>query len=251
MPRYFLELSYKGTRYKGFQIQKNSHTVQGEMEKALKTILRQSIALTGSSRTDTGVHALQNFFHFDSLDLLDAKQVLYKLNAVLPHDIAALNLYSVLPEAHSRFDAVSRRYNYHICTQKNPFLYDRAYHYPYKLEEDLLHQASEIIKKHIDFTSFSKRKTQVKTFHCTILESGWEKTETGYIYNVCANRFLRGMVRGLVGTMLKAGRRTISLEEFETVIENKNNAKADFSTPPQGLFLMAVNYPGNYFDCSL
>jgi len=246
MPRYFLELSYKGTNYSGFQIQFNSVTVQGEVEKAMAVYFRKEINLTGSSRTDAGVHAIRNYFHFD-LDQPIPEQFHYNINSILPADIAIKKVISVRQDAHCRFDAVSREYNYYIYSQKNPFLSDRAWFYPYPLETDNLEAAAQIIREYSDFTSFSKRKTQVKTFKCSILESEWETNKDGLVYNIRANRFLRGMVRGLVGTMLLVGREKISLSEFRTVIESKNSFLADFTTPAHGLFLEGVEFPEGYF----
>ena len=242
MQRYFLEVAYKGTAYKGFQKQPNEATIQSEVEKALHILFQQTIELTGSSRTDAGVHALQNFFHFDTGVNIQPKQ-LYNLNAILPQDIVAKNLVPVSRESHSRFNAVSREYTYYIYRIKNPFLKDRAYYYPYQLNLELLQQAAQMLFAYIDFTTFSKRNTQVKTFDCTILAANWSITYDQFCFNVMANRFLRGMVRGLVGTMLRVGRGIISIEDFRKIIESKDCSKADFSAPPQGLFLSAVNYP--------
>jgi tRNA pseudouridine38-40 synthase len=242
MPRYFLEVSYKGTNYSGFQIQENAGSVQEEMEKALAVYFRNDIALTGSSRTDTGVHATQNFFHFDWEGIIDPL-VIYNLNAILPGDIVVSSLFPVEPTAHCRFDALSRDYKYYIYRDKNPFLADRAYYFPYTLDREKLAAAAETILRYNDFTAFSKRRTQVKSFQCTILESKWEVEEDCLIFHVSANRFLRGMVRGLVGTMLQVGRLKLSVAEFEEVIQRRDNKLVDFSAPGHGLFLFRVNYP--------
>ncbi|MBT9483915.1 tRNA pseudouridine(38-40) synthase TruA [Sediminibacterium sp.] len=243
MPRYFLELAYKGTAYHGFQIQDNAATIQLAIEKALFTLFKVDIDLTGSSRTDAGVHALQNYFHFDT-DLVITNKHVYNLNAILPEDIAVKSIKLVADTAHCRFDAVARSYYYYIYQQKNPFLKDRGWFYPYELDISLLQQAAAILKNHTDFTSFAKRNTQVFTHNCTILISEWSiPADQQYIYHVQANRFLRGMVRGLVGTMLKVGRGQLSLDDFEKIILAKDCTKADFSTPPQGLFLAKVIYP--------
>jgi tRNA pseudouridine38-40 synthase len=242
MPRYFLELAYKGTAYSGFQVQENAHTVQAELEKALNTLFRRSFELTGSSRTDSGVHALQNFFHVDADEMITAKHT-YNLNALLPSDITIKGIYPVPPTAHCRFDAVSREYKYFIYSHKDPFLVDRGWLYPYPVNLGLLQQAASLLMRYEDFTSFSKRNTQVKTFICAIQHSEWAREGETLVYTVRANRFLRGMVRGLVGTMLKVGRGQMSLEAFAEVIEGKDCTKADFSAPPQGLFLVSVNYP--------
>ncbi len=241
MPRYFLELSYKGTAYSGFQVQDNAHTIQGEVQKAMETLFRMPFELTGSSRTDAGVHANQNFFHFDT-ELEIQNKSLYNLNALVPDDISIKAIYPVPATAHCRFDTLYREYNYFIYTEKNPFLNDRGWMYPYPVDMDTLQQAARIIAEYNDFTSFSKRNTQVKTFLCNIELSEWIKQGPVLIYKVRANRFLRGMVRGLVGTMLKTGRAQISLEALRTIIETKDCTRADFSTPPQGLFLNRVLY---------
>ncbi len=243
MPRYFLELAYKGSSFHGFQIQENAQTVQSAVEQAMLTLYRASIALTGSSRTDAGVHARQNYFHFDT-NLPVVSKHIYNLNALLPSSISILSLKKVADTAHCRFDAKAREYQYYIYQYKDPFMQDRGWYYPFELDIDLLQQAASMIKEYTDFTSFAKRNTQVFTHNCNIERSQWEKSkESHYIYTVRANRFLRGMVRGLVGTMLKVGRSKISLETFEQIILAKDAAKADFSTPPQGLFLNKVMFP--------
>ncbi len=241
MSRYFIELSYKGTNYSGFQSQHNANTVQAEVEKAFAILQKENVILTGSSRTDAGVHALQNFFHFDFNGEVHP-QFRYKMNAILPNDIVIRNIRAVNDDAHCRFDAVSREYRYYIYRSKDPFLEDRAFYFPYKLDEAVLNETAGIIKEYNDFTSFSKRKTQVKTFRCRIEESAWNQEDSCLVYKVKANRFLRGMVRGLVGTMLKAGRNKISVAEFRNIIEARDCTKASFSVPPQGLFLSSVHF---------
>ncbi len=243
MPRYFLEVSYKGTAYSGFQSQHNANTIQAEIEKAFEVLQREKVILTGSSRTDTGVHALQNFFHFDYNGTIHP-HFRYKMNAILPPDIVIHQIRPVNDEAHCRFDAVSRLYRYYIYRSKDPFLQDRAYYFPYKLDIDLLNEAASIIKEYNDFTSFSKRKTQVKSFTCNIMDSEWFMEDNCLVYKVKANRFLRGMVRGLVGTMLKLGRNKISIDEFRAIIESKDCTRASFSVPPHGLFLAEVGFAG-------
>jgi tRNA pseudouridine38-40 synthase len=244
MSRYFLEVSYKGTNYSGFQSQKNANSIQEEVEKAFEILHKEKVILTGSSRTDTGVHALQNFFHFDFEKPLNP-QLVYKINAILPDDIVVKSITQVDPDAHCRFDATSREYKYFIYRQKDPFLKDRAFYYPYKINLDKLQQAAAIIREYQDFTSFSKRNTQVKTFICQIQQSEWIYKEECLVYNIKANRFLRGMVRALTATMLKVGRETISLREFRRIIEAKDCTQASFAVPPHGLFLIAVEYPGS------
>lgn len=240
MPRFFIEVSYKGTRYAGFQIQHNANSIQAEIEKALQIFYKQKFELTGSSRTDAGVHAFQNYFHFDTeVPVLDD---VYNLNAILPVDIVISRIFKVNENAHCRFDAVSREYHYYIYQHKNPFLLDRAYYVPYSVNIGLMQQAAKEILNHIDFTSFAKRNTQVKSFLCNIQTSEWVEETGCLIYKIKGNRFLRGMVKGLVGTMLLTGRNKLSIEEFKSIIEAKDCTKADFSVPPDGLFLYKVEF---------
>jgi tRNA pseudouridine38-40 synthase len=241
MPRYFLEVAYKGTNYNGFQIQQNANTIQAEVEKSLQTLFKQNFDLTGSSRTDAGVHALQNFFHFDTDIVITAKHI-YNLNAIIPNDIIVKKITQVADDKHCRFAAESREYKYHIYTSKNPFLEDRAYYFPYKLDVDLLHQAAAILLTYTDFTSFSKKHTQVNNFNCNIFISRWIEQNDCLVFNVKSNRFLRGMVRALVATMLKVGRGQITIEQFKNIIESKDCASAFFDTPAHGLFLVKVDY---------
>lgn len=242
MSRYFLELAYKGTAYSGFQSQKNANTIQAEIEKAFEILQKARVNMVGSSRTDTGVHAMQNFFHFDIEEELHPHFV-YKMNAILPADIVVKNIFSVPGESHCRFDALSREYHYCIYRSKDPFLRERAYYFPYKINSENLKNAAQLIKTYSDFTSFSKRKTQVKTFTCRILESEWDCQDSILVYRVKANRFLRGMVRALVATMLQIGREKISLEQFKEIIESKDSSRALFGAPSHGLFLVKVEYP--------
>ncbi|MEP7165720.1 MAG: tRNA pseudouridine(38-40) synthase TruA [Ferruginibacter sp.] len=244
MSRFFIEVSYKGTSYAGFQAQKNANTIQDEVEKALLVYFKENFMLTGSSRTDAGVHALQNFFHFDFefTTIPDWEKVVYHLNAILPADIVVKAVLAVKDDAHCRFDAQYRTYEYTLYMYKDPFLEDRGYFYPYKLNMGLLNAAASIIKETTGFESFSKRNTQVRTFNCSIYESEWMLKEGMIIYRVSANRFLRGMVRGLVGTMLKVGRERTSIEEFIRIIESHDPTLVDFAVPPQGLKLLQVVY---------
>lgn len=242
MPRYFLELAYKGTRYSGFQSQENANTIQSEVEKAFRVLQKTPVAMTGSSRTDAGVHALQNFFHFDFDEAINP-QFIHKMNAILPGDIVLKSLKEVAADAHCRFDALSREYNYYIYRSKDPFMEDRAYYFPYRIDTELLNQAASILKEYTDFTSFSKRNTQVKTFQCRLFDSYWAVSGDRLIYTVRANRFLRGMVRALVATMLKVGTGKLSLDEFRQVIELRDCTKASFASPGHGLFLVKVEFP--------
>ena len=246
MSRYFLELSYRGTNYSGFQVQENAPTIQSEIENALQIFFKQRFNLTGSSRTDAGVHANQNYFHFDTQIEITQKD-LYNLNAILPSDIVAKSISIVKGNAHCRFDAISREYEYFIYPSKDPFKADRAWFYPFALDISLLQEAAEALLLYNDFTSFSKRNTQVNNFNCSIAYSTWRQENDCLVYSVKANRFLRGMVRGLVGTMLKAGRKIITIDQFKEIIEAKNCSRADFTSPAHGLFLKAVNYTEQIF----
>lgn len=245
MSRYFIEVAYNGAQYSGFQIQPNAKSIQAEIQKALKILFKQDFSLSCSSRTDAGVHAVGNYFHFDT-ECLPKNEILakyiYNLNAILPNDIVVKSIYQVADTAHSRFDAKSRSYQYSVYQLKDPFVSDRAYYYPYNLDIEKLQAAAKILKEYQDFTSFSKKNTQVKTFNCSIIKSEWSVQNNLTIYNVEANRFLRGMVRGLVGTMLKVGTGKTSLEAFRNIIESKNCSGADFSAPAHGLFLLKVLY---------
>ena len=240
MPLYLLEVAYKGTNYAGFQIQQNANTIQAEVEKALSIYYKEKFELTGSSRTDSGVHALQNFFHFNT-SILISNQV-YHLNAILPFDIVVKNISQISDDFHCRFKATSRLYEYHIYQSKNPFLKEVAYFYPYNLDVQKMNKAAELLLHNNDFTSFSKKNTQAFTNNCSIISSQWYLLNDQLIYRVQANRFLRGMVKSLVATMLQVGTKKISLEAFNQIILSKNPNKANFSAPSHGLFLVEVKY---------
>lgn len=242
MPRYFLEVAYKGNNYSGFQIQENANSIQQEVERALEIFFRQRIVLTGSSRTDGGVHALQNYFHFDYEGVIETR-VIYNINAILPADICIKGACPVAPDAHCRFDALSREYRYYVYRKKNPFLTDRAYFFPYTLDREKLGAAAALVPLYREFASFAKRNSQAKTYDCSIWQSNWQEENDCLVYRVVANRFLRGMVRGLVGTMLQVGRGKISVDDFEDILRKKDNQQADFSVPGHGLFLVRVDFP--------
>jgi tRNA pseudouridine38-40 synthase len=246
MPRYFIEVAYKGTRYAGFQKQDNANTIQAELEKALAIYFRVAVDLTGSSRTDAGVHARQNFFHFDTMAInaaSDLEKARYHLNAILPADIVVNSLFPVEDDAHCRFDALYRIYEYQVYRKKDPFLQDQGYYYPYKVNLDLLQEAAKELLNHTDFESFAKRNSQVFTYNCTIISSEWRFEGDLLIYKVQANRFLRGMVKGLVGTMLKAATRGKTIHDFRNIILAKDSSRAEFAVPSQGLTLITVGYP--------
>src|SRR5579862_6777454 len=245
MSRYFLEVSYKGTSYSGFQVQANAGSIQAEIEKAFLVFFRKPVIMTGASRTDTGVHARQNYFHFDFDDQI-AHDKVYRLNAILPGDICIKGVFAVPENAHCRYDAESREYRYYIYDKKDPFQTDRAYFYPYPLDWSALEEAASRLKEFNDFTSFSKRNTQVNHFRCNIFESHWVKQEAHSYYRIRANRFLRGMVRGLTGTMLLVGRGLLTVSEFEEILEGKDSSRVNFNVPAKGLFLERIKYPEGY-----
>ncbi|HVG41425.1 MAG TPA: tRNA pseudouridine(38-40) synthase TruA [Chitinophagaceae bacterium] len=246
MPRYFLEVAYKGTRYSGFQVQQNAVTIQSEIEKAFNILHRRPLLLTGSSRTDAGVHALQNYFHFDDEEGLNG-QFLYKMNAILPDDIVIKALHIMQAGAHCRFDAVSREYEYRIYRSKNPFLKGIAMYYPYKLNREAMQVAANEVLKQTHFFAFSKSNTQVTNFNCRIIKSSWIETEEVSIYTIEANRFLRGMVRMLTASILQVGRGRLSVDEFSDYFKAPFQ-KSTYLVPPDGLFLKNVNYPLNFFN---
>lgn len=247
MSRYFLELAYRGTRFSGFQIQENATTVQSEVEKAFAILHRQPVIMTGSSRTDAGVHALQNYFHFDFPGAVH-EQFLYKMNAILPSDIVIRNLYRMPAEAHSRFDALSRAYEYRVHRVKNPFREGLSLFYPYKLDLAAMSEAANSVLEQEDFFAFAKTNTQVKNFRCRITLSRWHVQQDELMYEIEGNRFLRGMVRLLTASQLRVGRGKMSLEEFKSLFGGRK--KSGVSVPAQGLFLKAVRYPENFFPAS-
>ena len=241
--RYFVELAYRGTNFNGFQIQPNGITVEGELEKALSIVLRQPIDVTGSSRTDTGVHALQQFVHFEvDFQVVELVQLKYRLNKMLGKDIQTKAIFEVAQDKHARFDAVSRKYEYRIIQEKDIFLQSLAYFYHGKTDIDKMNEAAKLLLVHADFQCFSKVNTEVNHFECTIEEAYWQQRQNQLIFTIKANRFLRGMVRAVVGTLLEVGEGKISLTDFQAVLDSKNRSKAGRAVPPEGLFLVEVNY---------
>lgn len=239
MQRYFIEVAYMGTNYSGFQTQQNAKTIQFEVELALKILCKEAILLTGSSRTDAGVHAIQNFFHTESKIVFTQRHI-YHLNAILPPQIVIKNIYAVSDTAHCRFDATARRYEYHIVRKKHPLLQDRSFYYPYTLDINLLEEMAIRLKSITDFKSFAKRHSQVNNFNCQIQASFWKMQDDLLIYTVQGNRFLRGMVRGLTGTMLKLAKQKTGADALVQIADAKDCAFADFSVPGKGLFLTSV-----------
>jgi tRNA pseudouridine38-40 synthase len=242
MPRYFIEVRYKGTQFSGFQIQDKGVTIQGEINRALQILLKTEIITVTSSRTDAGVHASQNFLHIDLQQPFNPK-LLYNLNALLPADIVVVGIYPVNEHSHSRFDAMARDYVYHIIYHKDPFRREFSYFYPFPLDLELLQKASQILCETSDFTSLSKRHTDTHTNICRLHYAKWVEQDQMLTFNVSANRFLRGMVRAMVATQLQVGRGIITLEQFQQILELKDCTKADFGAPAHGLFLDRIHYP--------
>lgn len=247
--RYFLYCSYKGTNYHGWQIQPNAVTVQEVLTNALRIILcDENLEITGAGRTDTGVHASMMVAHFNAeitnISLLDLTG---KLNSFLPADIAIQNIIEVKSDVHARFDAISRRYEYRVVLRKDVFKTDLAARLHGFIDFDSMNKAAEVLKKHEDFTSFSKLHTDVKTNNCKIYYARWTKKDDEWIFTIEADRFLRNMVRAIVGTLFEVGRGKLSIEDFENIILAKNRCKAGSSAPAQGLFLVDIKYPENIF----
>ncbi len=249
MNRYFVWLSYEGTVYCGWQIQPGSPSVQQTLNNALSVLLREDVQTTGCGRTDTGVHASTFAAHFDTALLaeeLNLPQLTYKLNRILPSDIAINKIEAVQPDIHARFSATSRTYHYNICRHKDPFQYGRSWLVERRLNLEAMQQAADLLLAYEDFESFSKSNTQVKTFLCKIAKARWEKEGNILRFEITADRFLRNMVRAIVGTLVDVGLGKISPDDFASIIESKDRGQAGFSAPGSGLFLTDVVYPANY-----
>lgn len=241
--RYFIQFSYNGTHYHGWQSQPNAISVQETLEKAMSVILGQKIDLVAAGRTDTGVHAKRMYAHFD-IDPLEAIPVsIHKLNSYLPKDIAITNIIPVHADAHARFDAVSRTYQYHIFTEKNVFGNETGWHYELPLDVEAMNKAAAMLLDYTDFQCFSKVNTDVNTFNCKITEAHWQQENGELIFTISADRFLRNMVRAIVGTLVNIGRGKYTPSNLKTIIESKDRKEAGFSVPAQGLFLTEIEYP--------
>ena len=247
MTRYFIEVAYNGTNYHGWQIQKNATGVQHLLNRALSLKLGDSVETTGSGRTDKGVHALQQYAHFDFHKSINEEQLIFQLNRVLPEDISVKNIFAVTSDAHARFDAISRSYIYNINFIKDPFLIDTSYYRRGELDLELMNRSSDILKTTDDFESFSKVKTDVNHFRCTISKSEWVQDGNKLMYSVTSDRFLRGMVRTLVGTMLDIGTGKTSLHDLKSIIDGRSRKMAGRAVPAHGLFLAEVKYPSSIF----
>ena len=246
--RYFVELSYNGTDYHGWQVQPNAITVQSVLDKALSILLKKPTTTMGAGRTDTGVHAAQMVAHFDTESSIDTEDLTYKLNSFLPKTIAVHNIKQVHADAHARFDATQRTYRYKISTFKDVFNFDNAYHYTNKLDVDLMNKASTILLEYSDFKCFSRAHSDVKTHICAISEAFWIKNGHELIFQISADRFLRNMVRAIVGTLLDVGNHKTALEDFHNIIQSKDRSKAGASAPAKGLYLTKIVYPDSIYD---
>ncbi|TRX16212.1 tRNA pseudouridine(38-40) synthase TruA [Flavobacterium franklandianum] len=240
--RYFIKLAYNGTNYHGWQCQPNASSVQETLNKAVSVILNSEINLMGAGRTDTGVHAKEMYAHFDFENPFEIQSLVHKLNSYLPKDIVIYDIIPVHQEAHARFDATKRTYEYHINTFKDVFLQDESWYYHQKLDLDLMNQASKLLFNHTDFQCFSKVNTDVNTFDCTIFEAHWTQEKNTLIFTISANRFLRNMVRAIVGTLVYVGLHKITLLDFNNIIASKNRSEAGFSVPAHGLYLTKIDY---------
>lgn len=245
--RYFIQFSYFGKAYHGWQNQPNAITVQEVLEKALSTLLRDKIDVVGAGRTDAGVHAKQMFCHFDFDSIEDKKDLAYRLNAFLPDDIAVQEIRTVVDGAHARFDAIERTYEYWLVREKDPFLFDYAHCVKHPLDLPAMNEAAKMLLEYTDFECFSKSNTDVKTFNCDVRQAYWEARADKWVFTITADRFLRNMVRAVVGTLLDVGLKKIKSEDMHRIIASKDRSEAGVSVPAKGLYLTKVIYPKDIF----
>lgn len=245
--RYFIQFSYFGKAYHGWQNQPNAITVQEVLEKALSTLLRDKIDVVGAGRTDAGVHAKQMFCHFDFDSIDDKKDLAYRLNAFLPDDIAVQEIRTVVDGAHARFDAIERTYEYWLVREKDPFHFDYAYWVKHPLDLPAMNKAAKMLLEYTDFECFSKSNTDVKTFNCDVRQAYWEARADKWVFTITADRFLRNMVRAVVGTLLDVGLKKIKSEDMHRIIASKDRSEAGVSVPAKGLYLTKVIYPKDIF----
>ncbi len=242
--RYFIELSYNGKNYHGWQIQPNATSVQEVIQEALSTLLRKEITIVGAGRTDAGVHATQMFAHFDIDVLVDGVELQHRMNAFLPEDIVISSIFLTEDEAHARFDAVSRSYEYRIWEGRNPFLTDTTWQiYQQELAIEKMNDSALVLLNYSNFKCFSKSKTDVKTYNCKIGNAVWQREGNSLVFHISADRFLRNMVRAIVGTLVEVGLGKKTKQDFIKIIESQDRTKAGVSVPAQGLFLTKVVYP--------
>jgi len=245
--RYFIKLAYNGTNYHGWQIQENAATVQEVITEAVKLMWIKDFKMIGCGRTDTGVHASEFYAHFDLKDEKSKEELVeltYRLNRYLPEDIVIYRIFPVPPDLHSRYDAISRTYEYHIHTKKDPFLNDLSWFMPQPLDIELMNRGGEILTEYEDFTSFSKANIRRKTNLCKVMKAFWTVDDHRLIFTIMADRFLHDMVRAIVGTLINIGQYKITIEDLRSIIESKNRCSAGESVPAKGLFLTHIEYPG-------
>ena len=248
LQRYFFEIAYLGNNYHGWQIQPNAITVQEIVNTSLSTILKTEVNIAGSGRTDTGVHCKQQFFHVDIDTKLSLDDLCYKLNSILPYDISIASIKPVASHTHARFDAISRSYEYHINTHKNPFTKELSYYFSKPLNIQNMNEASALLcGEVVDCKAFSKVKTSVNDFICTIHQAFWEQKGHSLVFHITGNRFLRGMVRAIVGTLLDIGEGRKSTKNMSDIIASRDRQKAGRAAPAHGLYLVKVVYPENIF----
>lgn len=241
--RYFIEIAYNGKNYHGWQIQPDAISVQEVLEEAMSTIFQDEMKVMGAGRTDTGVHARQLFAHFDRDAIADLDDCVFRINCLLPKDISVKRIIPVPQDAHARFDAVERAYEYLITSVKNPFQVDFMYLIHKKLDVDRMNEAAKILLEYTNFQCFSKNKTGVKTYHCDIKEAVWSVRGNELVFTIVADRFLRNMVRAIVGTLLEIGLKKITLDDFHAILKSKDRSNAKTSAPAHGLYLTKVTYP--------
>ncbi|GGW27648.1 tRNA pseudouridine(38-40) synthase TruA [Arenibacter certesii] len=243
--RYFIQFSYHGKRYHGSQIQPNAITVQAVLQNALTLILKEPIQITAAGRTDAGVHARVMFAHFDYSSVVESGALCYRLNAFLPADLAVQHIFPVTDEAHARFDAEERTYEYWVTGKKDPFLDDAAYYVKYPLNIAQMNEAAIILVGQRDFECFSKSNTDVKTYRCDLRSAIWVKDDEKLVFTITADRFLRNMVRAIVGTLINVGTGKTTLSEIPAILDSKDRSKAGASVPAKGLYLTGIKYPDN------
>jgi tRNA pseudouridine38-40 synthase len=240
--RYFIELAYNGTKYHGWQIQPDAMSVQEKLNSAISTVLQTKVAVVGAGRTDAGVHASQMFAHFNT-EILIADNFAHKLNSILPNDISIYKIFEVSEEKHARFDAESRSYEYRIWLGRNPFLLDFSWQiHSHTLDVSKMNLAANVLLEYENFQTFSKVKTEVHTFNCDVTAAFWKQEGDLLVFHISANRFLRNMVRAIVGTLVDVGFGKITIAEFRQIIESKNRGNAGLSVPAKGLFLTQIKY---------
>ncbi|WP_299115076.1 tRNA pseudouridine(38-40) synthase TruA [uncultured Winogradskyella sp.] len=241
--RYFIQLSYNGSAYHGWQIQPNAVTIQETLQDALSKLLNTKLSITGAGRTDTGVHASQMFAHFDIDETIDTDTLRFKLNSFLPKDIAIQSVFQVNDDAHARFHAIKRSYEYKIALKKDVFQFDYAYYLHQDFDVDRMNEAANILLEYTDFQCFSKSNTDVKTYNCKIEYAQWKQEDDMLIFTISADRFLRNMVRAIVGTLITIGLGKCEVNDMHKIIASKNRGEAGFSVPAKGLYLTEVLYP--------